>query len=222
MRESEPLFGSYGRSRGATFGQLGRIDDASPRPVSRPFGRRSKPPVKLFMLQRERLHAVYAELRLLFADPALPDAKVPFRVEETDGCKLLLDTGAEVRVADDSGMYVFSNNDPQTGSVLTTASEEQLMDVLVSHLARAETAPATSLAITEKLVGRTVADVERALILATLRHHSGNRTHAARALGISLRTLRNKLRSYWQEKPDTSASSVGDDPVLPAQSKLST
>ena len=46
------------------------------------------------------------------------------------------------------------------------------------------------------LVGRTVAEVERHLILDTLRHTLGNRTHAASILGISLRTLRNKLRQY--------------------------
>ena len=51
---------------------------------------------------------------------------------------------------------------------------------------------------TRKLVGRTVADVERDLILDTLNHCLGNRTHAANILGISIRTLRNKLRDYGQ------------------------
>jgi DNA-binding protein Fis len=46
------------------------------------------------------------------------------------------------------------------------------------------------------LVGRTVADVERDLILATLEHCLGNRTRAANVLGISIRTLRNKLSAY--------------------------
>jgi two-component system, response regulator FlrC len=46
------------------------------------------------------------------------------------------------------------------------------------------------------LVGRTVAEVERDLILKTLDHCLGNRTHAANILGISIRTLRNKLRLY--------------------------
>ena len=46
------------------------------------------------------------------------------------------------------------------------------------------------------LVGRTVAEVERDLILETLRHHFGNRTRAAAVLGISLRSLRNKLNDY--------------------------
>lgn len=46
------------------------------------------------------------------------------------------------------------------------------------------------------LVGRKMSDVERDLILDTLNHCLGNRTHAATILGISIRTLRNKLRSY--------------------------
>ena len=50
--------------------------------------------------------------------------------------------------------------------------------------------------MTRALVGRTVADVERDLILETLKHCLGNRTHAANILGISIRTLRNKLNEY--------------------------
>ena len=49
------------------------------------------------------------------------------------------------------------------------------------------------------LVGRTVAEVERDLILNTLQHCLGNRTHAANILGISIRTLRNKLKLYAEE-----------------------
>jgi len=45
-------------------------------------------------------------------------------------------------------------------------------------------------------VGQTVAEVEQDLILHTLDHCLGNRTHAANILGISIRTLRNKLRAY--------------------------
>ncbi|HUI12177.1 MAG TPA: sigma-54 dependent transcriptional regulator [Xanthobacteraceae bacterium] len=50
--------------------------------------------------------------------------------------------------------------------------------------------------ISRGLVGRTVAEVERDLILETLKHCLGNRTHAANVLGISIRTLRNKLNEY--------------------------
>ncbi len=49
------------------------------------------------------------------------------------------------------------------------------------------------------LIGRTVADVERDLIIGTLSHCLGNRTQAANILGISIRTLRNKLNLYTDE-----------------------
>ena len=52
---------------------------------------------------------------------------------------------------------------------------------------------------TTSLVGRTVADVERDLIIDTLKHTIGNRTHAAKILGISIRTLRNKLNTYVEQ-----------------------
>lgn len=45
-------------------------------------------------------------------------------------------------------------------------------------------------------VGQTVADMERKLILDTMEHVLGNRTAAAKILGISIRTLRNKLKDY--------------------------
>ncbi len=46
------------------------------------------------------------------------------------------------------------------------------------------------------MVGQTVAQMEQDLILDTLGHCLGNRTHAANILGISIRTLRNKLKIY--------------------------
>ncbi|MGB0935028.1 MAG: sigma-54 interaction domain-containing protein, partial [Alphaproteobacteria bacterium] len=54
----------------------------------------------------------------------------------------------------------------------------------------------------QQLVGRSVADVERDLILGTLSHCVGNRTKAANILGISIRTLRNKLKQYTEEGCD--------------------
>ncbi len=54
----------------------------------------------------------------------------------------------------------------------------------------------------ENLVGRTIAEVERDMIINTLDHTLGNRTHAANILGISIRTLRNKLAQYKDEGLD--------------------
>ncbi len=63
----------------------------------------------------------------------------------------------------------------------------------------ARNAAQTAETISRAMVGRTVAEVERELILDTLDHVLGNRTHAANILGISIRTLRNKLNQYAEE-----------------------
>ncbi|MBK8908802.1 MAG: sigma-54-dependent Fis family transcriptional regulator [Rhodospirillales bacterium] len=60
------------------------------------------------------------------------------------------------------------------------------------------------------MVGRTVAEVERELIIDTVYHCLGNRTHAANILGISIRTLRNKLKQYAAEGAAVPMPGVGD------------
>jgi len=63
----------------------------------------------------------------------------------------------------------------------------------------ARTAQAASFAAettSRGFVGQTVATMEQQLIIETLEHCLGNRTHAANILGISIRTLRNKLKEY--------------------------
>ncbi len=52
------------------------------------------------------------------------------------------------------------------------------------------------------LIGSTVDEVERELVLQTLARCDGNRTRAARVLGLSVRTLRNKIRQYSAEGID--------------------
>ena len=82
-------------------------------------------------------------------------------------------------------------------------SGQKSATVAQTAVATAKTAEKASAAAQEpasggegSLVNRTVADVERELILNTLDHCLGNRTHAANILGISIRTLRNKLKEY--------------------------
>lgn len=60
----------------------------------------------------------------------------------------------------------------------------------------------------ESLIGRTIADVERDMIINTLEHCLGNRTHAANILGISIRTLRNKLNEYKDAGVDVPEASA--------------
>ncbi|MBE6459147.1 MAG: sigma-54-dependent Fis family transcriptional regulator [Alphaproteobacteria bacterium] len=58
-------------------------------------------------------------------------------------------------------------------------------------------------------VGQTVASMERRLIIDTLKHTMGNRTTAANILGISIRTLRNKLKQYQEEGFDFPSAPQG-------------
>ena len=52
------------------------------------------------------------------------------------------------------------------------------------------------------LVGSPISVVERDLVLETLAHTHGNRTVSARLLGVSVRTLRNKITEYSAESLD--------------------
>jgi DNA-binding NtrC family response regulator len=65
-------------------------------------------------------------------------------------------------------------------------------------------APATGDVI-PLLIGSTIDHVERELVLHTLVRCNGNRTRAARMLGLSIRTLRNKIRVYTADGIDVPA-----------------
>ncbi|WP_411288949.1 sigma-54 interaction domain-containing protein, partial [Phenylobacterium sp.] len=66
------------------------------------------------------------------------------------------------------------------------------------HLRAAQAASFAAESATRGFVGQTVAAMEQQLIIDTLEHCLGNRTHAANILGISIRTLRNKLKEYTE------------------------
>ncbi|NRA44217.1 MAG: sigma-54-dependent Fis family transcriptional regulator [Oligoflexales bacterium] len=58
-------------------------------------------------------------------------------------------------------------------------------------------------------IGQTLRVVETHFILETLKSHRGNRTHAAKTLGISLRTLRNKINEFTAEGFEVTAPLSG-------------
>jgi DNA-binding NtrC family response regulator len=139
----------------------------------------------------------YAEINGMPERPLAPDAKReliaarwPGNVRELENTihrAVLLATGIEI------GVEAIRSPDGarMEGSVAAPRSADP-----------AVRAAQTAEAVTRALVGRTVAEVERDLILDTLDHCLGNRTHAARILGISIRTLRNKLNEYEAEGID--------------------
>lgn len=98
-------------------------------------------------------------------------------------------------------------------SILITQTDEITKeDIFLPKSSTNEGAPESNVSASgapaNVLIGRTVADVERDLIIGTLSHCLGNRTQAANILGISIRTLRNKLNLYTDEGVSIPSSKV--------------
>jgi two-component system response regulator AtoC len=74
-----------------------------------------------------------------------------------------------------------------------TISDEWL-ELQAGHSARGD--PASILSVP---IGTTLAEMERSLIFATLEHFEGNKERTAAALGVSLKTLYNRLKDYGGE-----------------------
>lgn len=132
------------------------------------------------------------------AREALTRHRWPGNVRELENAMhraVLLATGAEIDVE----AIRLPDGQPLAG--LTGATPAAVG--VVGHAAQAAET------VTRAFVGQTVAEMEKVLILDTLKHCLGNRTHAANILGISIRTLRNKLNEYAQEGLDIPAPQSG-------------
>jgi len=86
---------------------------------------------------------------------------------------------------------------------------QPLIGTMSADAGPAGRAAQTADAVSRAYVGQTVAQMEKTLILDTLTHCLGNRTHAANILGISIRTLRNKLNEYADEGTQIIAPQTG-------------
>jgi len=80
-----------------------------------------------------------------------------------------------------------------------------LLDLHLGHAVRGPEQPIERPRVATGFVARSLTQVEQDLIVSTLRHTRGNRTHAAAILGISIRALRNKLRDYGARGIDVPA-----------------
>jgi len=173
------------------------------------FGKRTRQPVERISLQRVRLAQLQAELIQVFEDPAFPGETPEFVLVEADMTpRLLIGSRALVAIDEQTGQLVFIETSGASDTTVITADDDRLIDHILGHFtsqAPADTPQRASRAA-RSLVGQTLQDVERHLILQTLRHCGGNRTRTARMLGVSLRTVRNKLRAYWLDSESPAPS----------------
>jgi DNA-binding NtrC family response regulator len=81
----------------------------------------------------------------------------------------------------------------------STAVVEEVEEAAGSKFGRADADAAEEMPVVPVRVGSTIADAERDLIIATLAYCDGAKERTADMLGISLKTLYNRLRAYGSE-----------------------
>jgi Bacterial regulatory protein, Fis family len=168
----------------------------------RVFGRRLRTPERVVSFQRERLRIVAAELDLLFNSKA--DGASRFAELSEDGGAVLIlgrsiGLSLTVEIDPDNSCYLLCEKDSRNECAFVTDSEERLIDQIVSVVCSLPgNMTLRSLDATmDLLVGRSIEEVERRLILRTLLFFKGDRRQAAFALGLDEVDLRLKLRQYF-------------------------
>jgi DNA-binding NtrC family response regulator len=101
---------------------------------------------------------------------------------------LILGAGPTLSLADVS--WLFDELQPREQENVASRSVCSVQDV---------SGAAQGALIGSDLAGVPLVEIEQRAILDTLRHTAGNQTKAARVLGISDRTLRDKIRKYREE-----------------------
>ncbi|OJY75789.1 MAG: RNA polymerase subunit sigma-54 [Rhizobium sp. 60-20] len=142
-----------------------------------------------------RLRTVFSdegvELSATFVGGAYPHVLVCDQADEAVG---------RVTIDAETGLYVLCELGGHADDVvIVTASDNRLIEEIALHLGDGPLPQAAVDAAVCSLVGQTMEDVERKLILQTLHHCDGDPTHTAFMLGMPLVTLYNKLAVYFSD-----------------------
>jgi DNA-binding NtrC family response regulator len=122
-----------------------------------------------------------------------------------EGMELALDARAKLKAHTWPGNVRELQNVIQRAVLLTSGRQVQAADLPIESTGAEPQGDWTR----HLPIGRPLRDLETQFILETLKHHQGNRTHAARTLGISLRTLRNKINEFTSEGIEVMAPTTG-------------
>jgi len=141
-----------------------------------------------------RLRIVFSgnnELSATFVGGADPHVLICDRAAEAVG-RITMDA--------ETGLYVLCELGGHADDVIiVTASENRLIEEITLHLGDGRSLQGAVDTAVGSLVGQTMEDVERKLILQTLHHCGGDPTHTAFMLGMPLVTLCNKLAVYFSD-----------------------
>jgi two-component system response regulator AtoC len=87
---------------------------------------------------------------------------------------------------------------------------EEWLPATMEHAGAAPAAAAGSGPTVTIRLGTSMSDIERQVIIATLRHYDHHKERTAAVLGVSLKTLYNRLKEYASEGPGTAAGHAAD------------
>lgn len=167
------------------------------------FGKRQRTPVREEdALKIARLSMLRRELVALVDDP-MSGKQMPFRLVTAPVPLLKIGEMATIMIDPKTGLYSLREEGLATNAMIT-ASEERLMDYVMCLLAAGANrhAPFTPDFMARLMAGQKLEDVERRIVMHTLRQFHGNRLQAADALGLSLPELRERLRRYFREESE--------------------
>lgn len=178
------------------------------------FGKRVRPPEREVSFRKERLRILGGQLNLLFADHTTGGSA--FAVLQEDGePSLVIGKAAglslSIEIEPQTGFFTLYENSGDADCIVITASEERLIDHAISQLAccMRDLMPRSTDAAIDLLVGHSLDEVERRLVLRTVRHFRGDHPKAAFALGLSVDVLRARLRGYLLRTPVAAALPAG-------------
>ncbi len=135
------------------------------------------------------------------------DGPAPYILVREEAADIL----GRVTIDAESGLYVFCELGNCTKDiVITTASEDRLLEEVLRRFREGQPAGQVIDEAVGVLVGQTMRDVERKLILQTLHHCKGDPTHTAFMLDMSLVTLCNKLAAYLAESASELSQMAAD------------
>ncbi|MDP3603700.1 MAG: helix-turn-helix domain-containing protein [Bosea sp. (in: a-proteobacteria)] len=98
--------------------------------------------------------------------------------------------------ATDENFVLHDSNTPYGPIILETPNDQTIILYIVYHIEMIINFNKKDQTIANELVGFKIKDIESAMISATLAAYNNNRTRAAKILGISVRTIRNRLREH--------------------------
>ncbi|PWV95611.1 hypothetical protein DFR52_1096 [Hoeflea marina] len=149
-----------------------------------------------------RLDALAAELIRLYGEPPL-DGRIQIETcKSARSPKLLIQSSSgvllTVQINPESGYFIMCECLASDDCVVMTASIDRLIDHIVCQISRRldDLAPRVLDNAVDVLVGCSVAETEKRLILRTLQFYKGDRRQSAFALDIPMEDLADKLRGY--------------------------